>query len=143
MKIVLKPLFDAELPPGFEDVILQKLRGKEVRTSETVEIDLLGKPLPFKVLLAEPSPMKVQNNVRVEISTSSLTILDFEFEEPLDDVIPFERGFVLVLKNKVLILNQEGQKIYSDEFDELNGVRVSKNTVVIIHGRNKIRLIKP
>ncbi|WP_457750941.1 DUF6849 domain-containing protein [Thermococcus sp.] len=143
MRLLLTPLFDAELPPSFEDVILQKLRGKEVRTGETVEIDLLGKSLPFKVLLAEPSPMKVQNNVRVEISTSPLTILDFEFEEPLDDVIPFERGFVLVLKNKVLILNQEGQKIYSDEFEELNGVRVSKNTVVIIHGRNKIRLIKP
>jgi hypothetical protein len=59
------------------------------------------------------------------------------------EVIPFEKGFVVVLASKVLILNHNGQKIYSDEFEELNGVRVSKGTVVIIHGGSKIRLVKP
>jgi hypothetical protein len=59
MRIFLKPLFDAELPAGFEEVIRSKLVGKEVKTGETVEIDLLGKPLAFKVVLADHKNLKL------------------------------------------------------------------------------------
>ncbi|NJD99864.1 ATPase [Thermococcus sp. LS1] len=143
MRLVLKPLFEAELPAGFEEIVREKLAGKEVRTGEEVEIDLLGKPLRFKVLLAEPSPMKVARSTRVEFSTGEVKIINFEFDEPVKDIIPFEKGFVVVFSNKVLILNHNGQKIYSDEFEELNKVSVSKETVVIVHGKNKLRLVKP
>ncbi|ACJ16483.1 hypothetical protein, conserved [Thermococcus onnurineus NA1] len=143
MRLVLKPLFEAELPAGFEEIVREKLAGKEVRTNEEVEIDLLGKPLRFKVLLAEPSPMKVARSTRVEFSTGEVRIIDFEFDDPIRDVISFEKGFVVVFPNKVLILNHNGQKIYSDEFEELNKVSVSKETVVIVHGKNKLRFVKP
>ncbi|ASJ12852.1 DUF6849 domain-containing protein [Thermococcus thioreducens] len=143
MKLVLKPLFEAELPADFEELIRSKLMGMEVRTGEEIEVDLLGKPLRFKVLLAEPSPLKVRGNTRIEFSTGSMEVIDLEFDEPVKDVVPFEKGFVILLERKVLILNHNGQKIYSGEFDDLKGVRASKGTVVIIHGRSKIRLVKP
>ncbi len=143
MRIVLKPLFDAELPPDFSEVIKSKLRGREVRTGEEVEVEILGKPLCFKVVLAEPSPLKVGNETRIEFSSGEIEVLDFEFEGPVREVLPFEKGFVVVLNDKVLILNHDGQKIYSDEFEELNEVKVSKGTVVIIHDKNKLRLVKP
>ena len=143
MKLLLKPLFEAELPPGFEDIIREKLKGREVRTGETIEVELLGKSLPFKVLFADPSPMIVHGNTRIEISTSELSIFELEFDKPIEDVLPFDEGFVVVLDGEVLILNREGQKIYSEEFEELNGVRVSKNGVVIIHGKSRLKFIKP
>lgn len=143
MRLVLRPLFEAELPADFSEVIRSKLMGTEVRTGEEIEVDLLGKPLRFKVLLAEPSPLKVRRNTRIDFSTGSAEVVDFEFDEPVSEVIPFDKGFVVVLGRKVLILNHTGQKIYSDEFDDLKGVRVSKGTVVIIHGGSKIRLVKP
>jgi len=143
VRLVLRPLFEAELPADFGEVIKNKLTGREVRTGEEIEVELLGKPLRFKVLLAEPSPLKVGRNTKVEFSTGVAEVLDFEFDEPVREVVPFDGGFVIVLSGKVLILNHTGQKIYSDEFEELNGVRVSKGTVVIIHDGNKIRLVKP
>ncbi|WP_258084035.1 DUF6849 domain-containing protein [Thermococcus thermotolerans] len=143
MRVVLRPLFEAELPADFEEVIRSKLMGIEVRTGEDIEVNLLGKPLRFKVLLAEPSPLKVKGNTRIEFSRGGIEVVDFEFDEPVREVIPFEGGFVVVLERKVLILNHNGQKIYSDEFDDLKGVRASKGTVVIIHGGSKIRLVKP
>ncbi|AFL95871.1 cell division protein containing CDC48 domain 3 [Thermococcus cleftensis] len=143
MRVVMKPLFDAELPPGFEEILKDKLMGRELRTGEEVEVELLGKPLPFKVLLAEPSPLKVGRGTKIELSRGDVEVLDFEFDEAVKEVVPFDGGFVVVLGRKVLILNHTGQKIYSDEFEELNGVRVSKGTVVIIHDGNKIRLVKP
>jgi len=143
MRAVLKPLFEAELPADFSEVIKGKLMGKELRTGEEIEVELLGKSLRFKVVLAEPSPLKVNRSTRIEFSQGEVEVVDFEFDESVREVIPFEKGFVVVLASKVLILNQDGQKIYSDEFEELNGVRVSKGTVVIIHGGSKIRLVKP
>lgn len=143
MRVVLKPLFEAELPPDFSEVIKSKLMGKEVRTGEEIEVEILGKPLRFKVVLAEPSLLKVGRETKIEFSHGEIEVLDFEFEEPVKEVVPFEKGFVVVLERKVLILNHSGQKIYSDEFEELNEVRASKGTVVIVHDKNKLRLIKP
>jgi len=143
MRIVLRPLFEAELPADFSEVIKGKLMGEEIRTGEEIEVELLGKSLRFKVVLAEPSPLKVGRGTKIEFSQGEVEVVDFEFDESVRDAIPFEKGFVVVLASKVLILNHNGQKIYSDEFEELNGVRVSKGTVVIIHGGSKIRLVKP
>ncbi|ASJ11047.1 ATPase [Thermococcus sp. P6] len=142
MRVVLKPLFEAELPADFLDVLREKLAGRELRTGEEVEVELLGKSLRFRVLLAEPSPVSVKRNTRIELSSGSVDVVDFQFDEPIDDVLTFEGGFVVLLGRKVLILNQNGQKIYSDEFEDLNGVRVSGRTVVIIHGRKKLRLVR-
>ncbi|NJE01301.1 ATPase [Thermococcus sp. JdF3] len=143
MRLVLRPLFEAELPADFGDVIKNKLAGREVRTGEEIEVELLGKFLRFKVVLAEPSPLKVGRNTRVEFSQGEVEVVDFEFDGPVSEVIPFEKGFVIAFEREVLIMNHNGQKIYSDEFEKLNGVRVSKETVVIIHDGNKIRLVKP
>jgi len=143
MRIVLRPLFEAELPADFSEVIKGKLMGREIHTGEEIEIDILGKPLRFKVILAEPSPLKVGRRTKIEFSRGEVEVVDFEFDEPVREVVPFGKGFVVVLEKKVLILNHNGQKIYSDEFEDLKGVRVSKDSVVIIHGRGKIRLVKP
>ncbi len=143
MRLILKPLFEVELPPGFEDILREKLRGKEVRTGETIEVELLGKALPFKVLLAEPSPLIVGENTRIELSTSDLSVFELEFEKPIKDVIPFDGGFVVAFEDEVLILNQEGQKVYREEFEDLNGVRASKKEVVVIHGKKRLKFIKP
>ncbi|AIU70854.1 ATPase [Thermococcus eurythermalis] len=143
MRVVLKPLFEAELPPDFSEVIKNKLMGKEVRTGEEIGIEILGKPLRFKVVLAEPSPLEVGKETRVEFSHGEIEVLDFEFDEPVKEVLPFEKGFVVVLNKEVLILNHDGQKVYSNEFEELNEVRASKGAVVIVHDKNKLRLVKP
>lgn len=144
MRLILRPLFEAELPADFDEVVRSKLIGREVETGQEIEIDLLGRPpLRFRVILAEPSPLKVKKGTKIEFSTGSMEVIDFEFDEPVRDVVPFDMGFVIVLDRKVLILNRNGQKIYSDEFEDLNGVRVSKDAVVIIHGEGKIRIVKP
>ena len=142
MRLVLRPLFEAELPAGFEEIVRSKLAGKEVKTGDTVEIDILGKPLSFKVLLAEPSPMRVERNVRIEFSAGQVEEVTLEFEREVDGAVPFKKGLVLVIGNEVRILNWNGQKIYSREFERLKGVRVAEDRVVVLHG-NKITLIKP
>lgn len=91
MKIVLKPLFDAELPAGFEEIIRSKLVGREVKTGETVEIDLLGRPLAYKVVLADPSPMKVSKNTRIEITRSEVKEITLEFDEEVREVLPSQK----------------------------------------------------
>ncbi len=143
VRVVLKPLFDAELPSGFEDILKAKLTGREVRTGAEVEVDLLGKPLRFRVLLAEPSPVKVGKDTRVELTGGTVEVFDVEFEDPVEGVLPFGKGFVVISPRRVIVLNQSGQKVYSDEFEELNSVKVSEDTVVIVHEGNKIRIVKP
>ena len=142
MKVVLKPLFEAELPAGFEDIVREKLRGKEVKSGETVEVDLLGKPLPFKVLLAEPSPLKVGRGTKIEFSTGEVEEFTLEFEGEVDDAIPFAKGLVLVLGSEVRIYNWSGQKVYRREFENLKKVRVTEGKVVVVHGR-EITVIEP
>ncbi|ASJ09608.1 ATPase [Thermococcus siculi] len=142
MRLVLKPLFDAELPAGFEEIVLSKLSGREVTTGDTVEIDLLEKPLKFKVLLAEPSPLKVGKGVRVEFSAGEVSEVTIEFEREVDRVLPFGKSIVVVLEDEVLILNHMGQKVYSRRFEKLKEVKVVENKVVVVHG-DKITLIEP
>ena len=54
MRLIIRPLFDVDLPAGFEEIIRSKLVGKEVKTGETVEIDILGKPLRFELTSSPP-----------------------------------------------------------------------------------------
>ncbi|NJE53851.1 ATPase [Thermococcus sp. 21S9] len=142
MKVVLKPLFEAELPAGFEEIVREKLRGRELKTGETVEVELLGKPLPFKVLLAEPSPLKVDKSTKIEFSAGEVEEFTLEFEGEVDDAIPFEKGFVVVLGSEVRIYNWSGQKIYSREFENLKRVRVAEGKVVVVHGR-EVTVVEP
>ncbi|WP_335755359.1 hypothetical protein [Thermococcus profundus] len=95
MRLVLKPLFDVELPSGFEEIIRSKLTGREVKTDETVEIDLLGKSLAFKVVLADPNPMKVSKNTRIEITRSEVKEITLEFDEKVREVLPSRRALSL------------------------------------------------
>lgn len=142
MRLILRPLFDVKLPSGFEEVVRDKLLRREVKTGEEIEIDLLGKPLPFKVLLAEPSPLGVDRKTRIEFSAGEVGEVTLEFEREVDDAIPFEMGLVMVLGNEVRIYNWNGQKIYSKEFENLKKVRAAKGKVVVIHG-DKITLLEP
>jgi hypothetical protein len=142
MKIVLNPLFDAELPAGFEEIIHSKLVGREVKTGDTVEIDLLGKPLAFKVILADPSPMKVSKNTKIEITKSEVNEITLEFDEKVREVLPFSKGLVVVVEDEVRIYNWDGQKLYSREFEELKEVRVTEGKVVIPHG-SRVTIIEP
>lgn len=142
MRLVLKPLFEAELPGGFEEILRSKLSGKVVETGETVEVDLLGKPLAFKVLLAEPSPLKVGKNTRIEFSRGDVSEVTLEFGKEVEDAVPFQGGLVLVFEDEVRILNPSGQKIYSKEFENLKKVRVVEGKVVVVHG-SKVTIIEP
>nr|WP_297491373.1 ATPase [Thermococcus sp.] len=142
MRLVLKPLFEAELTPDFAEVIKGKLLGKDVKTSEEVVIELIGELLRFKVLLAEPSPLKVTSSTKIEFSTGNLDAVNVEFEKEVEDVIPFGKGFVVVLGNKVVVLSKEGQKLYSEEFKPLKGIRVTEDSVVVIHGSG-VKIIRP
>ena len=142
MRLVLRPLFDVELPPRFEEIVRSKLAGREVRSGETVEIDLLGKPLQFKVLLAEPSPLKVGRGTKIEFSTGEVEEFALEFEREVDDAVPFAKGLVLVIESEVRIYNWSGQKVYSRRFENLKKVRVTEGKVVVVHGR-KVTVIEP
>jgi hypothetical protein len=142
MKVVLKPLFDTELPAGFEEIMREKLRGRELKTGETVEVELLGKPLPFKVLLAEPSPLKVDKGTKIEFSTGEVEEFTLEFESEVDDAVPFEKGLVVVLGSEVRIYNWSGQKVYMKKFENLKKVRAAEGKVVVVHGE-KITVVEP
>ncbi len=142
MRLILKPLFDAELPAGFEEVVRTKLLGREVKSGEGVVVDLIGEPLHFKVLLAEPSPLKVDERTKIEFSSGNIDVVNIEFDRPVDDVIPLEKGFVVVLGNEIVVLSKEGQKLYSEEFKPLKGIRVTEDSVVVIHGSG-IKIIRP
>ncbi|ASJ07506.1 DUF6849 domain-containing protein [Thermococcus pacificus] len=142
MRLILKPLFDSELSAGFEEIVRTKLIGREVRTGEKIEITLLGEPLHFKVLLAEPSPMKVDKTTKIEFSFGDIDVVNVEFEKPVDDVIPTGRGFVVILGREIVVLSKDGQKLYSEEFKELKGIRVTEDSVVVIHG-DGVKIIRP
>jgi hypothetical protein len=142
MRLILRPLFEAELPAGFEEIIRSKLVGKEVKTGETLEVDLLGKPLPFEVVLADPSPSKVSRDARIEITRSKVREITFQFEGDVRKVLPFSKGVVILLENEVRIYDWNGQKVYSREFEELKEVRVAEERVVVVHGR-EVTIIEP
>ena len=142
MRLVLRPLFGTELPAGFEEIIRSKLVGREVKTGETVEIDILGKSLGFEVVLADPSPMKVSKNTRIEITHGGMKEVTLELEVEIKEVLPFSEGLVTLLENEVRIYNWKGQKLYSRRFEKLKEVRVAEGRVVVVHG-NKVTIIEP
>lgn len=142
MKLVLKPLFEVELPPEFVDILRAKLKGREIKEGETIEINLLGKNLAFKVLYAEPKELKVSEKTKVELASGEILKLNFEFGKPIKEIIPFEKGIVVMFEHEVLILSEEGHKIYNEIFEGLKEVRVAKNLIAVIHdGGKKLTLI--
>lgn len=140
MKLVLKPLFEAELPGDFVEVLRQKLMGREIKEGEIVEIELLGKPLGFKVLYSEPKILKVKKDTRIELSSGEISIVELDLEEEAKDLLAFKDGFIVVFEDGVLILNHNGHKIYKQEFESLKKVRITKNVVAVLHDE-KLTLI--
>lgn len=136
MRLILKPLFEAPLPPEFVEVLREKLMGKEVEEGETVEIELLGKRLPFRVLYAEPSQVKVGRGTRIEVTREEISSVTLEFNKRPREVLPMDDGFVLIFDGEVRVFNRRGHEVYRREFDNLNKVSVVKNTVVVLHGKN-------
>lgn len=142
MRLILKPLFEVELPPEFVDILRAKLKGREIKEGETIEIELLGKNLAFKVLYAEPKELKVSEKTKIEFASGEILKLNFEFEKPIKEVIPFEKGIVVMFEYEVLILSEKGHKIYNEKFDGLREVRIAKNLIAVIHdGGKKLTLI--
>lgn len=140
MKLVLKPLFEAELPGDFVEVLRQKLMGREIKEGEIVEIELLGKPLGFKVLYSEPKILKVKKDTRIELLSGEISIVELDLEEEAKDLLAFKDGFIVVFEDGVLILNHNGHKIYKQEFESLKKVRITKNVVAVLHDE-KLTLI--
>ena len=140
MELILKPLFEAELPGDFVEVIKQKLMGREIKEGEIVEIELLGKPLGFKVLYSEPKILKVKKDTRIELSSGEISKLELDLGEEAKDLLAFKDGFIVVFEDEVLILNHNGHKIYKQKFKNLKKVRITKNVVAVLHDE-KLTLI--
>ncbi|NJE08842.1 ATPase [Thermococcus sp. M39] len=142
MRLILKPLFEVELPPEFIDILKAKIKGKEVKEGEIVEIDLLGKQLKFEVIYAEPKEFKVKEDTKIELSSGRELILDFEFDKAIKNIILLENGITLVFDDEVLVLSKRGHKIYNEKFEGLKEVRGTKNTLVVVYENGKkLRLI--
>lgn len=142
MRLLLKPLFEVELPPEFVEILKSKLKGREVREGEIIDIDLLGKPLSFKVVYAEPKEFKVDVRTRIELTEKEVVPVSLEFERPVKDIIPFEKGFVVVFENEVLILNQEGHKIFNIKFENITKVVINGDVIAVIHNDKKLTIIR-
>ncbi len=142
MRLVLKPLFEVELPPEFVDILKAKIRGREIKEGEVVEIDLLGKPLKFEVIYAEPKEFRVREDTKIELSSEKPLTLDFEFNKAVRNVIFLEKSIVLIFEDEILVLTEDGHKIYNEKFEGLKEVRGTKNMLVVVHGEGKkLRLI--
>ncbi len=141
MRLILRPLFEAELPPDFLEILKAKLLGREVKEGDVVSVDILGKPLSFEIVYAEPRVMKVRENTLLEISKKSISCIDLEFGEGIEQVLPFPGGFVVVLENEVLIINHKGHKIFNRKFEKLKKVAVSENAIAVIHDGKKLTII--
>ncbi|MCD6189327.1 MAG: ATPase [Thermococcus sp.] len=143
MKLILKPLFEAPLTPDFIDVIKAKLKGKEVREGDILEIALLGKPLKFKVVYAEPKVLRITDLTVIELSEKEIFSIGLEFEKEIKDVIIGEDIIVVVFEDEVLILNHKGGKIFNQKFEKLKEVRLAKDIVLVVHDENKLTIIQP
>ncbi|AEC51003.1 hypothetical protein PNA2_0085 [Pyrococcus sp. NA2] len=137
----LKPLIGEDLPSDFVEVIRSKLRGRVVRTGETVGITILGKVIEFKVVQADPSPLRVDDRTRIEFSKFSVDILERKFDGEIRDVIVSSNLIVVIVENEVIILNQNLEEIYRGKFEKLKNVVIGKDFVVIADG-NKLKLIR-
>lgn len=142
VRLLLKPLFEVELPPEFVEILKSKLKGREVREGEIIDIDLLGRPLSFKVVYAEPKEFKVDIRTRIELTEKEVVPVSLEFERPVKDIIPFEKGFVVVFENEVLILNQEGHKIFNIKFENITKVVINGDVIAVIHNDKKLTIIR-
>ena len=142
MRLILKPLFEVELPPEFVDILKAKIKGREIKEGDIIEIDLLGKPLKFEVIYAEPKEFKVREDTKIELSSEKPLTLDFEFNKAVKNIIFLEKSIVLVFEDEVLVLSEDGHKIYNEKFEGLKEVRGTKNVLVVVHGEGKkLRLI--
>jgi len=142
MKVVLKPLFDTPLTPDFIEVIRAKLIGKEIKEGDTVEIELLGKALQFKVIYSEPKLIRVNKDTKIELTEEEIFSLTLDFEKEIRDVLFSEKRIVILLENEVLILNQKGHKIFNQKFDNLKEAKVSNGIIAVIHnGGKKLTII--
>nr|WP_289846418.1 ATPase [Thermococcus alcaliphilus] len=135
-------MFEAPLTPDFIEVIKTKLKGKEVREGDVLEIDLLGKPLKFKVIYAEPEVIKVTDLTAIELSKEEIFSTTLEFEKEIKDLLLGKSIIAVVFDDEVLILNQRGHKIFNQKFEKLKEVRVAKNTVLVVHNENKLTIIQ-
>ncbi|WP_175058858.1 ATPase [Thermococcus sp. 2319x1] len=142
MRVILKPLFEASLTPDFIEVIKAKLKGKEVREGDVLEIDLLGKPLKFKVVYAEPEVVKITDSTAIELSEKEIFSTTLKFEKDIRDLLLGDSVIVIVFEDEVLILNHKGHKIFNQKFEKLKEVRVTKNTVLVVHDENKLTIIQ-
>ncbi|MFA4719112.1 DUF6849 domain-containing protein [Pyrococcus kukulkanii] len=141
MKVVLKPLANVELPQDFAEILKAKLRGREVKTGEVVTIDILGKPLEFKVVQATPSPIRVSDKTSVIIARPGVEVLEIELTGEPKEVFVYGDNIVVVLENEVLILNQNLEEIYRERFENLIKVIQTKAGLVVVDGR-RLKLIK-
>jgi len=142
MKVVLKPLFDTPLTPDFIEIIKAKLMGKEIKEGSNIEIDLLGKPLPFKVIYSEPKVTKITEGTRIELTEREIFSLTLEFGREIQDLYIFEKGIVIIFEDGILILNQKGHKIFNQEFENLKEVKISDGIITVIHnGGKKLTII--
>ncbi|AMM54682.1 ATPase [Pyrococcus kukulkanii] len=141
MKVVLKPLANVELPQDFAEILKAKLRGREVKTGEVVTIDILGKPLEFKVVQATPSPIRVSDKTSVIIARPGVEVLEIELIGEPKEVFVYGDNIVVVLENEVLILNQNLEEIYRERFENLIKVIQTKAGLVVVDGR-RLKLIK-
>ncbi|WP_324736279.1 ATPase [Thermococcus sp. SY098] len=142
MRLILKPLFEVDLPPEFVDILKAKIKGREIKEGEVVEIDLLGKPLKFEVIYAEPKEFRVREDTKIELSSEKPLALDFEFNKTIRNVVFLEKSIVLIFEDEVLVLTEDGHKIYNEKFEGLKEVRGTKNILVVVHGEGKkLRLI--
>lgn len=142
MRLILKPLFEVELPPEFVDILKAKIKGREIKEGEVVEIDLLGKPLKFEVIYAEPKEFRVREDTKIELSSEKPLTLDFEFNKAVRNIIFLEKSIVLIFEDEILILTENGHKIYNEKFEGLKEVRGTKNILVVVYGEGKkLRLI--
>ena len=142
MKVVLKPLFDTPLTPDFIEIIKAKLMGKEIKEGSNIEIDLLGKALPFKVIYSEPKVTKITEGTRIELTEREIFSLTLDFDEEIQEVYIFEKGIVIIFKDGILILNQKGHKIFNQEFESLKEIKISNGIIAVIHnGGKKLTII--
>ncbi|WP_461866508.1 DUF6849 domain-containing protein [Thermococcus sp.] len=141
MRLILRPLFEADIPADFIDILKTKLLGREIKEGERISIDILGKHLDFEVVYAEPKILKVRESTRVEISSSPVSCIELEFDAEIKELISFSRGFVVVFEKEVLIINQKGHKIFNKRFENLKEVEISGNTVAVVYDEKKLALI--
>ncbi|ASJ17005.1 ATPase [Thermococcus chitonophagus] len=141
MRVVLKPLTNVELPQDFAEVLRAKLKGREVKTGEVVTVNILGKPLEFKVVQAVPSPVRVSEKTAIVIARPGVDVLEIELPGKPRDVYIYGDNIIVVLENEVLILNQNLEEIYREKFENLIKVIQTKAGLVVVDGR-RLKLIK-